>query len=99
VRLGSFAGQSCQRAVTQVCQIPEVLECYRVTGGDSVVIKVVATSVEHLEKVVDRLSLHGQPTTSLVFSRAMEPRMITQKMLAWAASQEEMPWQDEASAR
>jgi len=30
VRLGSFAGQSCNRVATQVSQIPEVLECYRV---------------------------------------------------------------------
>jgi Lrp/AsnC family transcriptional regulator, leucine-responsive regulatory protein len=99
VRLGSFAGQSCQRVATQVSQIPEVLECYRVAGTDSVVIKVAAASVEHLENVVDQLSLYGQPTTSLVFSKAMEPRMVTHELLERAKSREDMPLQDETSTR
>jgi Lrp/AsnC family leucine-responsive transcriptional regulator len=99
VRLGSFAGQSCNRVATQVSQIPEVLECYRVAGSDSVVIKVAAASVEHLENVVNQLSVHGQPTTSLVFSRAMEPRIITHEMIEWAESREDMSFQDETSAR
>lgn len=81
VRLGSLAGQDCQRVATQVSQIPEVLECYRVAGNDSVVVKVVATSVEHLDKVINQLSRYGLPTTSLVYSQAMKPRIITQKTL------------------
>jgi Transcriptional regulators len=99
IRLGSFPGQDCRRVTTQVSQIPEVLECYRVTGSDSVVVKVVAASVEHLEKVVDQLSHLGQPTTSLVFSRPTEPRVITHEMLEWAKNQEDMALQDEASTR
>lgn len=99
VRLGSFAGQNCHRVATQVSQIPEVLECYRVAGSDSVVVKVVAASVEHLEKVIDQLSLHGLPTTSLVFSKAMESRIITQKMLERAEGWEDIILQDEASSR
>jgi Lrp/AsnC family leucine-responsive transcriptional regulator len=90
IRLGSFVGQNCHRVATQVSQIPEVLECYRVAGSDSVVIKVAATSIEHLENVVDRLSLYGLPTTSLVFSRTMESRLITHEMLEWSQSQEDM---------
>jgi Lrp/AsnC family leucine-responsive transcriptional regulator len=99
VRLGSFAGQNCNRVAAQVSQIPEVIECYRVTGSDSVVVKVVATSIEHLEKVVDRLSLHGLPTTSLVFSRAMDSRIITHEMLAMPEFQDEVLSQKEISDR
>src|SRR5437763_2081738 len=29
IRLGSFAGQSCNRMASQVSEIPEVLECYK----------------------------------------------------------------------
>lgn len=89
VRLGSFAGQNCNRVAAQVSQIPEVLECYRVTGSDSVVVKVAAASIEHLENVVDQLSQHGLPTTSLVFSRSMEFRVITRETLEWAESQKD----------
>ncbi|GHO83822.1 Lrp/AsnC family transcriptional regulator [Dictyobacter formicarum] len=99
IRLGSFAGQDCNRVATRVSQIPEVLECYRVTGSDSVVVKVAAASIEHMEKVVDQLSLHGLPTTSLVFSRAMESRIITHKMLERTESREDNTLQDEALER
>jgi Lrp/AsnC family leucine-responsive transcriptional regulator len=67
VRLGSFAGQNCHRVATQISQIPEVLECYRVTGSDSVVVKLAATSVEHLENVVDQLSLWPADNLAGVF--------------------------------
>ncbi|GCE14657.1 Lrp/AsnC family transcriptional regulator [Tengunoibacter tsumagoiensis] len=81
IRLGSFAGQSCNSVAAQVGQIPEVLECYRVTGSDSVIAKVVAGSVEHLGKVVDQLSLYGLPTTSLVISKGRESRLITHEIV------------------
>ncbi len=80
VRLGSIGGQSCQRAVAQVSAIPEVLACYRVTGDDSVVVKVVATSVDHLARIIDQLSLHGIPATSIVRSNPMKRYTITREM-------------------
>src|ERR1700736_1151886 len=48
IRLGNVAGQSCNMVMYRVSEIPEVLECYRVTGGDSVVVKVAVASVDHL---------------------------------------------------
>lgn len=81
IRMGSFAGQSCNRVAAQVSEIPEVLECYKVTGTDCAVIKVAAVSVEHLESVIERLSLIGPAATSMVFSRPMKPRMITRELL------------------
>jgi Lrp/AsnC family transcriptional regulator, leucine-responsive regulatory protein len=99
IRLGSFAGQNCHRVATQVSHIPEVLECYRVAGSDSVVVKVAAASIEHLENVVDQLSLHGLPTTSLVFSKVRESRLITHEMLERAKSRENMTLPDEAPER
>ena len=81
VRLGSIAGQSCQRVSSQVSEIPEVLECYRVTGSDTVIIKVAATSVDHLEHILDQLTLYGQPTTSIVLSKSMQRRVINRAML------------------
>ena len=81
IRLGSMAGQNCRNVVPQVSKIPEVLECYRVTGSDSVVIKVVATSVDHLEHIIDQLSLYGEPTTSIVLSKPMKRYVITRTLL------------------
>ncbi len=81
IRLGSIAGQNCSRIASQVSEIPEVLACYRVTGSDAVIIKVVAASVDHMERIIDRLTQYGPPTTSIVLSRSMERRTITREMV------------------
>jgi Lrp/AsnC family leucine-responsive transcriptional regulator len=59
-----------------VQQTPEVLECHRVTGGDSYILKVAVASVEHLEELIDRLTSYGQPTTSIVLSSPLTHRVI-----------------------
>ncbi len=91
IRLGSFVGQSCNRVASQVSEIPEVLECYKVTGTDCVVVKVVAASIDHLERVIEQLSLSGPAATSLVSSRPMKRHTITRELLGWAEGGEDHP--------
>ncbi|MFJ7630510.1 Lrp/AsnC family transcriptional regulator [Streptomyces sp. NPDC097595] len=50
---------------------PEILECLRTTGDDCYVLKVAATSMAHLEEIVDELAEFGSTTTNLVFSRTL----------------------------
>lgn len=69
-------GERCTRLNVQVREIPEVLECYRVTGEDCHVMKVMVSSVEHLESLIDRLSAFGQVTTSIVLSTPVTRRTI-----------------------
>ena len=69
-------GERCTRTATFVRDMPEVLECYRLTGSDSLVMKVMVSSVEHLEALIDRLSVHGQLTTSIVLSTVISKRAI-----------------------
>ncbi|MFF4871727.1 Lrp/AsnC family transcriptional regulator [Streptomyces sp. NPDC003444] len=52
----------------------EVLECLRTTGDDCYVLKVAATSMGHLEELVDALADFGSTTTNLVFSRTLSLR-------------------------
>jgi Lrp/AsnC family leucine-responsive transcriptional regulator len=59
--------------------IPEVVECHRVTGANSFLLKVIAASVDELEKTTDRWTPYVATTTSLVLSsivtrRTIEPR-------------------------
>ena len=62
---------------------PEILECLRTTGDDCYVLKVAATSMGHLEELVDALAQFGSTTTNLVLSRTLpfrgpgEPRATT----------------------
>ncbi|MBW5251408.1 Lrp/AsnC family transcriptional regulator [Streptomyces poriferorum] len=53
---------------------PEILECLRTTGDDCYVLKVAATSMAHLEEIVDALAEFGSTTTNLVFSRTLPLR-------------------------
>ncbi|HEX5924718.1 MAG TPA: Lrp/AsnC family transcriptional regulator, partial [Baekduia sp.] len=45
---------------------PEVVECHRITGEDCFFIKAHVRDVEHLEEVIDRFTLFGQTTTSVM---------------------------------
>ncbi len=77
IRMSTSPGDQCTRFATFVQDIPEVLDCYRVTGSDSLIVKVMASSVEHLESLIDRLSAHGQLTTSMVLSAPVTKRIVT----------------------
>ncbi|MGI5836338.1 MAG: Lrp/AsnC family transcriptional regulator [Chloroflexota bacterium] len=57
--------------------LPEVLELHRTTGGDSYLLKVAVASVQHLEKLIRKITLFGQPTTSIVLSSPIEHRSVT----------------------
>lgn len=52
----------------------EILECLRTTGDDCYTLKVAATSMAHLEKVVDELAQFGGTTTSIVYSQTLPYR-------------------------
>ncbi|MGW3039265.1 Lrp/AsnC family transcriptional regulator [Kitasatospora sp. NPDC001159] len=52
----------------------EILECLRTTGDDCYTLKVAATSMEHLETLVDELAGFGSTTTSVVYSQPLPRR-------------------------
>jgi Lrp/AsnC family leucine-responsive transcriptional regulator len=67
-RSGKYAGASYRQVVTLVNQFPEVIESYRATGSDITMMLVIATSVGHLDDVIDRLGELGQTTTSILLT-------------------------------
>ena len=81
IRMSNFPGDPCNRFTTYIQNLPEVLECSRVTGGDSMVIKVMASSVEHLETLIDHLAEQGNITTSMVLSTPVARRVMTHSMM------------------
>jgi Lrp/AsnC family transcriptional regulator, leucine-responsive regulatory protein len=61
----------------------EVLDCQRVTGQDSFVVRVAIRSVEHLEDVLHRLAPHdGDTITSVVLNTPVRHRVITREVAA-----------------
>jgi len=45
-----------------------VRECYHLTGGDALMMKVLLPSIEQLESLIMKLLHYGVPTTSIVLS-------------------------------
>jgi Lrp/AsnC family leucine-responsive transcriptional regulator len=60
--------ERCARLKALVRGLAEVLECHHVTGADAYVLKVVASSVRHLETVIEAIGRHGTPATAVVLS-------------------------------
>ncbi|GAA3567018.1 Lrp/AsnC family transcriptional regulator [Microlunatus spumicola] len=57
-------------------ETPEVTECHRITGDDCFLIKLHVRSMGHLADVLDRFSVHGQLTTSIVVSTPVPLRGV-----------------------
>jgi Lrp/AsnC family transcriptional regulator, leucine-responsive regulatory protein len=61
--------EKCARLKSLVQGLAEVLECHHVTGADAYVLKVVASSMKHLETVIEAIARHGgTPATAVVLS-------------------------------
>ncbi|WP_067814140.1 Lrp/AsnC family transcriptional regulator [Actinomadura kijaniata] len=52
----------------------EILECLRTTGEDCYVLKIAASTMAHLEEIVDELLELGSTTTNLVYSEPLPSR-------------------------
>ena len=61
--------------------IPEIVECSRVAGPDSFVMKVSVSSMEHLKHLIDHFSQYGTSVTSIELSTTVANRFIEQKMI------------------
>ena len=70
------------RLKTLVREIPEVLEAHHVTGADTLVLRVTAMSVGHLERVIEQLGRYGTPTTSIILSSPVPRRTIANRPVA-----------------
>jgi len=68
--------RTCGQFGSLVKEIPEVLECHRVTGGDSYIVKVAVSTVQHLEDLLNRLAVYGQTVTALALSSPVRNRTV-----------------------
>jgi Lrp/AsnC family leucine-responsive transcriptional regulator len=65
-----------KRFIDKIKDMPEVVECNRVTGGDNLIMKVILKETEELEKLINTLIEYGVPTTSVVLSTPIEDRVL-----------------------
>lgn len=77
MRLAISGGENMvSRATLAVTRMTEVLECHRVTGTDSFILRAGLLSVSHLESLIDRLTPFGMTSTSTVLSSPVAYRAL-----------------------
>jgi Lrp/AsnC family transcriptional regulator, leucine-responsive regulatory protein len=57
-------------------EIPEIVECYRITGDDCFYFTAHLRSVDRLEPILDRFAPYGRTTTSLVHAATVPRRPL-----------------------
>jgi Lrp/AsnC family leucine-responsive transcriptional regulator len=67
VRIRPNPGQ-LPRVAELAQQIPEIVECHRITGEDCFILKVYIPAMDQLDQILDRFLLYGSTTTSIVQS-------------------------------
>ncbi|HZR38539.1 MAG TPA: Lrp/AsnC family transcriptional regulator [Ktedonobacteraceae bacterium] len=67
IRIRPNPGQ-LPRVVELAQQIPEVVECHRVTGEDCFILKVYIPAIDQLDRLLDSFLLYGSTTTSIIQS-------------------------------
>jgi Lrp/AsnC family leucine-responsive transcriptional regulator len=75
-----FAGERYPHIRKVVAECPEVLECHHVTGDDCLIIKLAATSMADLERLIGKFSIFGQTTTSIILSSPVTERIIDRRV-------------------
>lgn len=50
----------------------EVLNCYRVTGNENIIMEVVFKNQKHLESFIDQLIVYGEVKTQIVLSHVVK---------------------------
>lgn len=65
VRIKPAAGQ-LSRIPELAADIPEIVECHRITGEDCFFLKVHLRSIDDLSTLLDRFLVYGETSTSLI---------------------------------
>jgi Lrp/AsnC family leucine-responsive transcriptional regulator len=70
--------QQHPQVIALMNDLPEIRSCHHVTGSSSLIIEANASSISHLEKLIEQLSRYGQTATSIVLSSPIKVRVIRQ---------------------
>ncbi len=74
LRIRPIPGQL--KKVAEVLQgCPEIVECDRITGDDCFIARAHVRSMQHLEKVIDRIIPYAMTNTSIIQSYPVERRL------------------------
>ena len=75
ITLKAFMGR-LKPFMISVKSFDEVLNCYRVTGNENIIMEVVLRDNIHLQELIDRLITYGEVKTHIILSSIIEKKPI-----------------------
>jgi Lrp/AsnC family leucine-responsive transcriptional regulator len=82
IRIVTSNAAECNNLGGRLKEVPEVLECYRVTGSDSYVVRVALRSMEHLEELLERVApTYGDTITAMVLSTPVASKPVGRNLV------------------
>ncbi len=75
ITLRAFMGK-LKPFLNKVKSFDEVVNCYRITGDENIVMEVVLKDNKHLERFIDNLIIYGESKTQIVLSRVIKQKEI-----------------------
>jgi len=64
----------------KVKSFDEVINCYRITGNENIVMEVILHNQKHLEKFIDQLITYGETKTQIILSNVIDDKPIKQRV-------------------
>lgn len=64
----------------KVKSFDEVLNCYRITGNENIVMEVILHNQKHLETFIDQLITYGETKTQIILSNVIDDKPIKQRV-------------------
>ena len=75
ITLKAFMGK-LKPFLKKVRSYDEVLNCYRVTGDENIVMEIILRDQRHLEALIDELITYGETKTQIVLSQVIEHKKV-----------------------
>ncbi|WP_417289768.1 Lrp/AsnC family transcriptional regulator [Corallibacter sp.] len=75
ITLRAFMGK-LKPFLEKVKTYDEVVNCYRITGNENIVMEVVLKNQKHLEAFIDQLIVYGETKTQIVLSHVVKNNPI-----------------------
>ena len=70
ITLRAFMGK-LKPFLERVKTLDEVINCYRITGNENIIMEVVLRDQYHLEKFIDQLIQYGETRTHIILSEVI----------------------------
>ena len=75
ITLRAFMGK-LKPFLEKIVTYDEVVNCYRITGNENIVMEVVLRNQKHLENFIDELIIYGEAKTQIVLSQIVKQNEI-----------------------